>query len=116
MSIWNYVFDNEYRQRSDIEDLKRRSQVTGRSQTRKAKELDRRVDELEEEVGEITLVCRSLLTLLRQSGVVDPTAFEAVMADIDAEDGVIDGRVTPEDKRPKSRKPPKAPARRRAQR
>ena len=116
MSIWNYVFDNEYRQRSDIENLKRRSQATGRSQSRKAKELDRRVEELEEELGEITLVCRSLLTVLRQSGAVDPAALEAVMADIDAEDGVIDGRVTPEDKRPKPRKAPKAPARRRSKR
>ena len=118
MSIWSHVFDNEFRQRADIDALKQKnagSLNSARRAARKSKALEGRVEELEGELGELTLLCRALLTLLRQEGVIDPAALEAVMTGIDAEDGVLDGKVTPERERPqapKARKAPKAPRRR----
>lgn len=101
MSVWNYVFDSEYKQRFDIENLRQSSQVARRRQNRNTRELKERVNELEHEVGELALICRTLLTVLRESGNFDEQTFQQVFHEIDAEDGVIDGRVTPEADRPK---------------
>lgn len=105
MSIWNYVFDSEYRQRSDIESLKASALAMSRRSRRGNRELRERVEALEDEVAELTLLCRTLLSVLRQSGAVDPAAFEATSRQIDAEDGVVDGKVREPAARPKKRAP-----------
>ncbi|MDF1660874.1 MAG: hypothetical protein P1V97_03835, partial [Planctomycetota bacterium] len=105
MSVWNYVFDNEYKQRYDIENLRQASNNARRRQSRTQRETKDRVSELEQEVGELALVCRTLLTVLRESGSIDEKRFQQVFKDIDAEDGVIDGRVTPETERHKIKAP-----------
>jgi hypothetical protein len=115
--MWEYIFDSEWKQRADIEALKTTQLRAGSHLRRKAKKLEERIEYLEQELGEVALLCRALLTLLRQSGAVDPAAFEEVVRQIDAEDGVIDGRVTPEHDRPKPKaERPKAPRRRRRHR
>ncbi|MHC4886947.1 MAG: hypothetical protein ACYTGH_17870, partial [Planctomycetota bacterium] len=74
MSFFDYVFDSEWRQRSDIEDLKRRArrqQRAARSGNRQANakvaSLEARVDELEEQMGALQLLNRALIETLRQS-------------------------------------------------
>ena len=61
--------------------------------------------ELENQVGELALVCRTMMTILRKNGVIDPAELEQVMNEIDAEDGTIDGKST----EPPSEEPPEAP-------
>ena len=69
--MWEYLFDSEWKQRTDIEALRAVQTKSGSHIRRRAKELEKRVEWLEHEVGELALLCRSLLTLLREGGVVD---------------------------------------------
>ena len=97
MSIFDHLFDSEYKQRVDIESLKRGAQERRRARSRDRQQLDdqqKRIEELEDQVGELALLCRSLLTVLREDGTVEPERFQQVMEKIDAEDGVVDGKVT----------------------
>ena len=64
---------------------------------------------LETEVSELALVCRTLLTVLRENAIVDPVTISETMRRIDLEDGVADGRVTPEAERPAAREARESP-------
>ncbi|MEZ6189456.1 MAG: hypothetical protein R3F62_31205 [Planctomycetota bacterium] len=102
--FWRNLFDNDYRQRIDIDDLgSRLSSERKRSvrQRRKVAGLEQRVEELEGQVGELALICRGLLSYLRQAELIVPEELEQIFEAIDAEDGVLDGRVTPESHLPK---------------
>ena len=110
MSIWSHVFDSEWSQRSDINSLKQSQAKVARHDRQRARNTGQRIQELEQEVGELTLLCRSLLTALRENKTLDPAAFEDVMRRIDLEDGVLDGKVSAPSPKPASR--PKRPARR----
>lgn len=94
MSVWNYILDSEFSQRSDIEDLKRRAATIADQQRSRTRESQERIEQLEQEVGELALLCRALLTILRENGTIRPEAFEEVLRKIDLEDGVLDGKVT----------------------
>lgn len=73
-----------------------------RSQGREVRD---RIEALEDQVGELALLCRSLLAILVESGGVDPERFEAVLDRIDLEDGVRDGKVTEARPQPEAPKP-----------
>ena len=111
MSVWKYVFDNEYLQRADIESLKDANRRRRHRQTQSNARAGKRLEELEEDVEELTLLCRTLLTVLRESGTVDPAEIAETMRRIDLEDGVVDGKVSdrqkpkPQARAPKSRRP-----------
>ncbi len=110
MDFWDHLFDNEYKQRADIESLKqiaRLRQSAAARQRQLATDLAKRIEVLEDQVGELALLCRSLLTVLREDGTVLPERLQAVMRQIDAEDGVVDGKITP--KSPPSDDPTIAP-------
>jgi hypothetical protein len=96
MSAWNYMFDYALLRR--IEDLSARAARSDR-QIRSAQR--HRVEDLERELGQLTLVCRALIGMLKEQGHFDAAVFNAALDKIDAEDGVLDGRVTPEDERPR---------------
>lgn len=100
MSILPYLFDSRFKQRTDIELLKHAANTLRRRGAVARKELRARIEDLEDEVAELTLLCRALLTVLRQSGAVDPAEFDAAVRAIDAEDGTLDGKVT----RPRKKK------------
>jgi hypothetical protein len=55
-----------------------------------------RIVELDYEKSKLELKVAALIRLLVGSGLVDPAKLESLMAEIDAEDGVCDGRVTPQ--------------------
>lgn len=99
MSFWSYVFDNEYRQRSDIEDLRERSRAQqassasrNRHNTAKVRNLEARVEELEEQIGSVQLMNRALLSLVRRRDDWDEDAFKTLIYDLDMEDGKLDGQ------------------------
>ena len=104
MSIWEHMFDNEYAQRRDISELQSRTKRAARRQGRivsrtqsELEDVQARAEQLEEEVGELALLCRSLLSYLRERGQLDMNEFIDVIQRIDAEDGVLDGRADPSD-------------------
>ncbi|WP_182865721.1 hypothetical protein [Stieleria mannarensis] len=97
MDFWDHLFDNEYKRRADIEKLKRTARARRLARRRTADQIDsqeKRIEQLEDKVGELALLCRSLLTILRENGAVDPQRFQQIMTEIDAEDGVVDGKIT----------------------
>ncbi len=99
MDLWNLLFDSEYKQRSDIESLKRMARQRQAMQQRdiqSAVDQQQRIAELENHVGELALLCRALLTILREDGTIQPERFQEVMQKIDAEDGHSDGMITPQ--------------------
>lgn len=95
MSAWNYMF--EYALLKRIDELSARSsraEREGRSVQR------HRLEDLERDLGRVTLICRALIGMLKEQGNFDAAIFNAALDKIDAEDGVIDGQVTPEEQRP----------------
>lgn len=97
MDLWDYLFDNEYYQRADIKSLQKESRIWKQAQQRnqlQATDQQKRIDELEDQVGQLALLCRSLLTVLREDGTVKPDRLCEVMNRIDAEDGTLDGKMT----------------------
>ena len=53
-----------------------------------------RITELEEGVGELALLCKTLMRMLLEKGVCTGQEINALMKQLDLEDGVEDGRVT----------------------
>ncbi len=109
MDFWDHLFDSEYKRRADIEKLKRSARRRSAARYHDLQEVDKqskRIDHLEQHVGELALLCRTLLTILRENDLVEPEQFQEVMSRIDAEDGVIDGMITPE---PPPNNPPEPP-------
>lgn len=81
--------------RGDIRELRSRLQDSERSKTRAGMDQSRRIEALERDLGELELLCRALLTVLQEKAGMKWEDILSAMKAIDAEDGVIDGRVTP---------------------
>lgn len=97
MSIFNYLFDSDWYQRSDIEALKEQnSNLTSRVEIRRSTDAEQsaRIAELQQDVGELALLSKTLMRLLLEKGVCTGKELEDLMREIDMEDGVADGRVT----------------------
>ena len=96
MSFWDYVFDSEFRQRDDINNLskslRQKSKRDRRESRRQKEKLSERIDELELEIARITLFSRSLLKILSDKNICTPAEWEATLRTLDLEDGKIDGR------------------------
>lgn len=56
-----------------------------------------RIVEIDYEKSKLELKVAALVRLLIESGAVDATKLAEMMTVIDAEDGRVDGRITPED-------------------
>jgi hypothetical protein len=109
MALWKLFFDNDLMQRLDIQDLEdraHRQQMRALSSNNRTRE---RFDELEQQVGELTLLCRALVSVLTARGALDAEALRTALTSLDGEDGVLDGRVTPESERPLPAKPAATP-------
>ena len=72
----------------------RRSARQHRSNAARArKELQERIEELEQDLGEATLLLRTLADLCVEEGVLTAEQLQAKAKELDALDGVIDGRM-----------------------
>ena len=97
MSIFNFIFDSEWSQRSDIEDLKQKNiELASKLYQKRPGEatLEKKIHTLEQEVGELALLSKTLMRILMEKGVCTGQEFEALMHQFDLEDGVADGKVT----------------------
>jgi hypothetical protein len=97
--FWNYQW---WQQRSEINELKDQAQAARTRLDLNSRDHRTRVEALEQQLGELALLTRALLEVLHENGSVKNEQILAAMAKIDAEDGVVDGRVTPEKDRPKT--------------
>jgi hypothetical protein len=76
------------------EEMERRKVIRLNSKT------DDRVAELELEVAQSALVIEALLTLLEEKNLITREELRERSAQIDAADGVVDGRITPTQDKP----------------
>lgn len=59
------------------------------------KKLEQRIESLESELGQAALVIEALMTKLEEKEIATKGEFEELIREIDARDGVVDGRITP---------------------
>jgi DNA repair exonuclease SbcCD ATPase subunit len=97
MSVFKYIFDSDWSQRSDIEALKEQNDsLAERLRQRRSKEAatEAQIEELQQEVGELALICKTLMQVLLEKRICTGQEIEALVEKIDAADGVVDGQVT----------------------
>ena len=100
MSFWDYLFDSDWKQRSDIEELRMQSSLNrahrknSRRQIEKITSLENRVEELEDGLGEVILLLMATMEMLKQSKQWDEETFNKSVALIDAHDGTVDGKTS----------------------
>lgn len=67
--------------------------------------MKKRIDELESEVGQLTIIIEALLETMADRSIMTREELARKIGEIDARDGVIDGRITkqkPTSEAPKS--------------
>ena len=96
MSIWRFMFDDPVWRETQVEALATRRRRDTRLFLHRARDAEGRIDSLEEQIRELTLVCRSLLDLMVESGTVSPEHFERVMRRIDGQSSLSEGRMPSE--------------------
>lgn len=98
MGILSYLFDHDLLQRHDIEQLKEQQQRTFRLTRHAARgekmKTDARLSELEGDVGELALFCRTAVTLMIEKGLITQEEFLRRMNEVDKSDGKSDGKYT----------------------
>jgi len=95
MSFWDHLFDNEYKQRRDIEllrDVAHEQTLDQMNAVRRADDhavaLGRRIDRLE-------LLCEGLIEVLKNRGGLTADELTLAITRVDLRDGVEDGRLDP---------------------
>lgn len=98
MSFFHYLFDNDWMQRADIDHLEERAseleyRVLRSGQS--SKDLETDVTQLRRDVSRMMLVLEAVQRTLADKGICSREDLVRRMQAIDAEDGVVDGRMTP---------------------
>ena len=92
MSIFRYIFDNDYMQRADIENLRARQAQQNRFQRLRQSRENMKLETMADELGELALFCRTTLAILMDKGIITQQEFVAKMEQVDMADGVKDGK------------------------
>ncbi|MFT4546444.1 MAG: hypothetical protein ACI8XO_000930 [Verrucomicrobiales bacterium] len=79
---------------ADTEDSIRALRAKQRRESVKIQRKNIEIGELKDEVAELKLATQALTRFLISKGDIDREAFEAFIEAVDAEDGVIDGKIT----------------------
>ena len=114
MNIFDFLFPEEA-QASHLRGILKHQQLEAsrNRQTRAGGTLEdafRRIDELENQVGKLvsaneesTIVTRALVELIIESSDYTSEDLKNLIEDIDTRDGVIDGKITSENEKPKKK-------------
>lgn len=97
MSVFDYMYDNDWIQRQDIDNLRRSSMVLRSKMIRdggRIRNLEAEIDDLADQVGHLTLINEALLRMLEKKGVILRDEFRSLLVEVDLEDGVHDGKLT----------------------
>jgi len=98
MSLFNYLFDSEWMQRSDINALEERAnelEYRVLSGGQKSRNLETDVTHLRRDVSRMLLILETFQRILADRGICSQEDFVRRMRAIDAEDGVEDGQMSP---------------------
>lgn len=92
MSIFERMFDSDWKQRTDINELESLStdliEQLGNEQVDQRKQ----IRQLQEQVAGLALVQRTILKVLSEKGLITPEEFQEQLKQFDLEDGKLDGR------------------------
>lgn len=92
MSLWNYLFGSDWKQRSDIESTREQLDVAvGANDALREIVLwqGQRLDRLE-------LLFEALFRGFEQTGAVDRATFAKMVEQVDLADGALDGKIGPD--------------------
>lgn len=89
MGVLDYMYDNEWIQRADIDNLQRSTMALRSKMVRDGG----RIRDLEQEIDHLTLINEALLRMLEKKGVILRDEFRALLVEVDLEDGVHDGKL-----------------------
>ena len=89
MGVLDYMYDNDWIQRNDIDNLARSNMVLRNKMVRDGG----RIRDLEQEIDHLTLINETLLRILEKKGVILRDEFRALLVEVDLEDGVHDGKL-----------------------
>jgi hypothetical protein len=92
MSLWNFLFDSDLRQRADIDALEQGA-VAGATS---AAATERRLGHTNERIDQLELMLEGIYRVLEQRGHVTAQEFRDLLVQVDLEDGREDGRVGPD--------------------
>ena len=95
---------NMFPRQATTHDLKILEKILGqkaRASLKNQGSMNKRINELEEQLAKMTLLCRTLSDVVVRKGIVALAELVEIMDEIDRDDGVADGQVTPKRKRPK---------------
>lgn len=92
MSLWDFLFDNDIRQRQDIDSLERRAESS--DEALQSLRLD--VQHLKKQQDLNELVLEALLQLAELKGQVTKEEIALMIQRLDLADGVEDGRIGPD--------------------
>jgi hypothetical protein len=88
-SVLNYMFDNKWIQRADIDSLK----YSATRMQRNVVQDSRRIADLEDQVAHLALINEALLRILEKKEVFARDEFRSLLVEVDLEDGVHDGKL-----------------------
>ena len=97
MSVFDYMYDNDWLQRQDIDNLRRSSMVLRSKMIRdggRIRNLEAEIDDLADQLGHLTLINEALLRMLEKKGVILRDEFRSLLVEVDLEDGAHDGKLT----------------------
>jgi hypothetical protein len=110
MSFFDFIFPQEaqaahLRQIAQVQTLQFQRQRLQELQKHRAEmaqngQLEARIEEIECDVGQIALAFEALLELLEESGALTREKLSSRVREIDARDGVADGKLSPPKKEP----------------
>ncbi|MFT7676438.1 MAG: hypothetical protein ACI8QC_000409 [Planctomycetota bacterium] len=92
MTLFNYLFPYHAKTTDLREQVRTQRRMHSRSK-RRTEQVDKRVEDLEGDVGYLALVLGTLLATLDEKGVVHRTELKDILAELDDVDGVSDGRL-----------------------
>ena len=92
MSLYNFFFPQQATA-EHLQSLTRNQAKRRRQDARKAEYQDKRLAELEQDLGYVALVLASLLQKVDERGVLSRDEVREAMASLDEIDGVKDGRL-----------------------
>lgn len=97
MSVFDYMYDNDWIQRQDIDNLRRSGMVLRNKMIRdggRIRNLEAELDYLTDQVGHLTLLNEALLRMLEKKNVIVRDEFRSLLVEVDLEDGVHDGKLS----------------------
>ena len=77
----------------DVDELRRSQRRSERRRSSNVRTLNKRIEDLEDDLGYITLVLSSMLAMLDEKGTITHQEVQGLMANLDELDGVKDGRL-----------------------